>query len=181
MSEFLQELFLAVVTAAVPTITAFIIVLIKRLGEKAATQTEDTKVQGYITEIANAISDAVAATNQTYVDALKSAGSFTKEAQAEAASKALAAAVAAISPAAQAFIAEVYGDLNEYLTTKIEAEVRSQKLSAGTPVTAVLESTTDTTAIAASTAAATAATIAQTAICQLNAEPAISGQPEQTE
>lgn len=173
MQEFLMNLFFAVVTAAVPVITGYVIMLIRKAGDNAAAETEDIKAQGYIKEIANAISDAVAATSQTYVDALKQSGSFTKEAQAEAASKALAACLSSISPAAQAFIEAAYGDVKEYLTTKIEAEVRKQKIEA--PLTIglpVLESGTDTTAIAASTAAATAATIAQTAISQLNAEPA---------
>ena len=69
---------------------------------------------------------------------------------------------------------QAYGDITEYLTTKIEAEVRKQKLEA--PITLALpvaESEADTTAIAASTAAATAATIAQTAVNQLKSEPTI--------
>ena len=178
MQEFLQNLCYAVVTAAVPVITAFVVSLIKKVGENKAATTESLKTQGYITEIANAISDAVAATSQTYVDALKNSGNFTPEAQREAAQKALASCIASISPAAQAFIETAYGDLTTYLTNKIEAEVRKQKISVGLPVTAVLESTTDTTAVAASTAAATAATIAQTAIQQMSAETAL---PEQTE
>lgn len=124
-----------------------------------------------IKEIADAISNAVSATSQTYVDALKQAGTFTKEAQAEAAKKALEACIASISPAAREFIEQLYGDISEYLSAKIEAEVRKQKLEApATVALPVLESTADTTAIAASTAAATAATIAQTAISQLSAE-----------
>lgn len=177
MNEFLTNLFIAIISAAVPVITAYAITLIKKAGDNAAANAEDIKAQGYIREIANAISDAVAATSQTYVDALKQSGSFTKEAQEEAARKALAACLASISPAAQAFIEAAYGDIEEYLTNKIEAEVRKQKIEA--PLTIglpVLESTADTTAIAASTAAATAATIAQTAISQLNSEPAT---PEQ--
>ena len=80
-----------------------------------------------ITEIADAVSAAVAATSQTYVDALKKAGSFDLEAQKQAAAMALSACISAISPAAKEFIVAAYGDLTEYLTNKIEAEVRSQK------------------------------------------------------
>lgn len=174
MQEFLMNLLFAVITAAVPVVGGYCIQLIKKAGENAAAKTEDIKAQGYIKEISSAISDAVAATSQTYVDALKQAGGFTKEAQQEAANKALAACIASISPAAQAFIEAAYGDIKEYLKTKIEAEVRKQKIEA--PATASLvavESGTDTTAIAASTAAATAATIAQTAIQQISAEPTV--------
>lgn len=158
MRIFLMDLFLAVLTAAVPVITAYFVKLIRKWAAYAETDSDNIKKQEYLKEIADAIADAVSATSQTYVDALKAAGTFTKEAQKEAAQKALTACMASISPAAQAFIEAAYGDIREYLTTRIEAEVRNQKSFAPT---AVLEATsTDVTTVAASTAAATAASIA---------------------
>ena len=127
MREFLQDIFLAVITAAVPVLTAYIIVFIRQIGDNAAANTESVKAKTYITEAAEAIAAAVAATNQTYVDALKNAGRFDAGAQKEAAQKALEACLASISPAAQNFIEAAYGDIREYLTTRIEAEVRAQK------------------------------------------------------
>lgn len=127
MQEFLKDIFLAVVTAAVPVLTAYIVVLIRKVGDHAAASTESTKAKTYITEATEAIAAAVAATNQTYVDALKNAGKFDADAQKEAAQKALAACLLSISPAAQEFIERAYGDIKEYLTTRIEAEVRKQK------------------------------------------------------
>lgn len=104
MQEFLTTLLTAVITAAIPVVAAYLVSMIKKTGENAAADTDDIKTQSYIKEITDAISDAVAATSQTYVDALKQAGKFTKEAQAEAAKKALTACLASISPAAQKFI-----------------------------------------------------------------------------
>ena len=127
MQEFLKELFFAVITAAVPVLTAYIVVLIRKVGENAAANTESIQAKTYIMEAAEAIAAAVAATNQTYVDALKGAGKFDAEAQKQAAQKALAACLQSISPAAQEFIERAYGDIREYLTTRIEAEVRKQK------------------------------------------------------
>ena len=127
MREFLQDIFLAVVTAAVPVLTAYLVMFIRRVGDNAAANTENVKAKTYITEAAQAIAAAVAATNQTYVDSLKNAGKFDGNAQREAAQKALEACLAAISPAAQSFIEAAYGDIREYLTTRIEAEVRAQK------------------------------------------------------
>lgn len=168
--EFLFTLLTAVITAGVPVVSAYIVTSLKKAADNAKADTDNIKAQRYIDEIATAISDAVAATSQTYVDALKQEGKFDLESQKEAAQKALTACIASISPDAQKFIEDVYGDLKEYLTTKIEAEVRKQKISAGETVASVKNSTTDTAAVAASTAAATAATIAQTAIGQMNAE-----------
>ena len=127
MQEFLKEIFLAVITEAVLVLTAYIVVLVRKVGENAAANTENVKAKTYIMEAAEAIAAAVAATNQTYVDALKNAGKFDAEAQKQAAQKALAACLQSISPAAQEFIERAYGDIREYLTTRIEAEVRKQK------------------------------------------------------
>lgn len=182
MKELLLDLLLAVITAAVPVLTTYAVSYINKAKEKAVASTEDTKRQGYIKEIADAISDAVSATSQTYVDALKQAGKFTKEAQEEAAKKALASCIASISPAATDFIEDAYGDIKEYLANKIEAEVRKQKNEAGVTLSLpVQESTTDATAVAASTAAATAATYLQTAINQLDAVAETVTKAEQAE
>lgn len=87
MNELLSDLLIAVITAAVPVLTAFAITYIKRVAANVAAETDDVKAQGYITEIADAVSAAVAATSQTYVDALKQAGKFDLEAQKEAAQR----------------------------------------------------------------------------------------------
>ena len=127
MREFLSDIFLAVVTAAVPVLTTYLVVFIRKAGDSAAANAKSVKAKTYVTEAAEAIAAAVAATNQTYVDSLKNAGKFDADAQREAAQKALEACIASISPAAQSFIEAAYGDIREYLKTRIEAEVRAQK------------------------------------------------------
>ena len=164
MNEVVFNLLMTVITAASTALTAYAISFIKKKGEQAAAQTDSIKKQDAIEEITDAVSTAVSATSQTYVDALKAAGSFDAEAQKQALAMALAACIKAISPAAKAFIEETYGDLTEYLTTYIEAAVRRQKLSTSTAA-AALESASSTT-VAASTAAATAAAVVQNAITQ---------------
>lgn len=127
MLEFLKNIFFAAVTAAVPVLTAYVVVCIRKVGDNAAANAESVKAKTYITEATKAVADAVAATNQTYVDTLKSEGKFDETAHEQAAKKALAACLASISPAAKSFIESAYGDIREYLTTRIEAQVRKQK------------------------------------------------------
>lgn len=127
MDKFFTDLLMAVITAAIPVISAFAIRLINRTRDKATAETESIRKQYYINEISDAVSNAVAATSQTYVDALKKAGSFDKEKQKEAAQKALNACLASLSAEAVSFIEDAYGDSIRYLTDKIEAEVRKQK------------------------------------------------------
>lgn len=171
MKEILTELLIAVVTVCVPILANYAVRMIKKAAENAAADTDDIKIKSYIEEIASAISTAVSYTSQTYVDALKAAGTFTAEAQKEAFKKSLDTAISILSPAAAQFIDEIYGDIKEYITPMIEAEVRKQKIEAPTTIALpVLESTPDATTVAASTAAATAAAYLQTAINQLDAE-----------
>lgn len=127
MKTLLTELLVAVVTAVIPVLTAFLVAYIRKVKDKAVAATDSTRRQWYAQEIAEAVSAAVSATSQTYVDELKKAGEFTVEAQKEAARKALAACLAAISPQAREFVEQMYGDIAAYLGTRIEAEVRAQK------------------------------------------------------
>lgn len=173
MNEAVFNLLMAVVTAAVTALSAYVAAFVKKKGEQAAAQTDSIKRQDAIEEIADAISTAVSATSQTYVDALKAAGSFDAEAQKQALMMSLNTCIKALSPAAKTFIETAYGDLTEYLTGRIEAEVRAQK-ALPVAATAVLEiaSSTDTTTVAASTAAATAAAVVQNAVQKISSEAA---------
>ena len=71
MSEFLSNLLIAVITAAVPVLTIYAVKLIKQVDANVAAKTDDAKKQGYANEIAQAVSEAVSATSQTYVDSSK--------------------------------------------------------------------------------------------------------------
>ena len=55
MQEFLKEIFLAVITEAVLVLTAYIVVLVRKVGENAAANTENVKAKTYIMEAAEAI------------------------------------------------------------------------------------------------------------------------------
>ena len=125
MNEFLSALLQAVIIAAVPVLTTYVAKLIRQVAANAAAKTDSTKKRGYFEEIGRAISEAVEATSQTYVDSLKQADKFTPEAQREAAEKALAACIANISPAAQFFIESVYGDITEYRSEEHTSELQS--------------------------------------------------------
>jgi hypothetical protein len=75
------------------------------------------------------ISDCVIATNQTYVDALKQQGKFDLEAQKVAFELTSNAVLEILSAEAQEYLANAVGDLNSYITKKIEAEVNYNKTS----------------------------------------------------
>ncbi len=141
MKEFMFTLLQGILSVAIPLATAYLVTFLKKKSAQVQAQTENEKAQQYIGEIANAVTTAVTATSQTYVDALKANNAFTKEAQLEALSKAKDTALSILSPAAAQFIVEVYGDLNTYLTAKIEETVRVQKTETAVLLPGVLDTT----------------------------------------
>lgn len=141
MKEFMFTLLQGILSVAIPLATAYLVAFLKRKSAQVAAQTENERAQHHLGEITNAVTTAVTATSQTYVDALKAENAFTKEAQLEALNKAKDTALAVLSPAAVQFIADVYGDLNAYLIAKIEETVRVQKTEQGVLLPGVLEVT----------------------------------------
>jgi len=183
MNEFLATLLQAVLVAAVPVCAGAIIKGIQAGARYLATKSESETAKKYLTDVADAISTAVTYTSQTYVDALKNSGKFTKENQEEALQMAVDKAAALMTAEARAFLEKAYGDLNTYLISRIEAEVRVQKQQTGTitlgePLTAELKEAPDVTTVAATTAAATAAAVVQKTIPQTPAVSAPTGPQE---
>ena len=141
MKEFVFTLLQAVLSVAIPVATAYLVSFLKKKSAQAQTQIENDTAKHYLDEITNAVTTAVSATSQTYVDALKKDGAFTKEAQLEALNKAKDTALSILSPAAAQFVSEVYGDLNSFLVAKIEEAVRVQKTSASVLLPGILDTT----------------------------------------
>lgn len=68
-----------------------------------------------------AVADAVSATNQTYVDALKKAGKFDKQSQEIARQMAVRTATTLMSDTTKAFLNKNCGDLEQWIFAQIEA------------------------------------------------------------
>lgn len=130
INEAINNIFMAVIIVAVPSVSALAIQAVQKITDQLAAQTENETIDRILAEIADMVRDAVAATSQTYVDALKAAGNFGEEAQRQALRLALAACLGSLSQSAKDFIQENFGDAETYLTGRIEAEVKRQKLAA---------------------------------------------------
>lgn len=81
----------------------------------------------YLTEAVGIVNNAVKATYQTYVQSLKAAGTFDKEAQTAALEKAKYAALSQLSEDAREYIRSMYGDLDKWLETQIESSLYDMK------------------------------------------------------
>jgi N-methylhydantoinase B/oxoprolinase/acetone carboxylase alpha subunit len=117
-------------TIVVLIIVIFVLNLLNKAAEyleKKATAAGNSNLASLISMADSAITQAVEYVNQTYVDALKAAGNFDKEAQVAAYNKAVSAAMDLITEDGAQAITEIFGNIQEYLNTKIEATVRELK------------------------------------------------------
>ena len=127
MNAFIIELLHTIATAAIPVCAAYLVQYLHRKSEQIIAQTDNMTIKAFLTEATDAVSTAVTYTSQTFVDALKKEGSFDKDKQQEALEKSLNKAISLLSEPAKKALEDIYGNLEAYLTSKIEAEVRSQK------------------------------------------------------
>ena len=127
MNEFFSTLLQAVLVAAVPVIAAFASKGFVALAQYLGVKVENATFAKYADQISKAVSTAVIYVAQTYVDELKKSGTFTEENQKIAMQKALEVAKKQLTQEALEFIEITYGDITEYLTSKLEAEVKIQK------------------------------------------------------
>ena len=139
MKDTILEILQAVLIAVIPIIAGYLVNLLKKKADEAAVKSGNATASFLIKEIADAISTAVTYVSQTYVDALKNSGQFTLENQKEAFQKAMDMAMEILSQEARDFIRKMYGNLTNYLTARIEAEVRLQKNSVLTGIELIEE------------------------------------------
>lgn len=127
MLEFLQNLLFAVITAAVPVATAYLCKWLASLYEGNKTKIKNEKAQVVLGQVTDMIVAAVETTTSTYVKQLKANNLFDAEAQKEAFNKTLETVKKQITEESANIIAETYGDVETYLTNKIEQFVEELK------------------------------------------------------
>lgn len=125
--EMLFQIFELCIVPLLAVLTGYLVQWIKAKTAEATEKNQKDVFDKYITMLGETIAKCVSATNQTYVDALKKAGSFDAEAQKHAFDMTLTAVMNVLGKDAIEYLTAIYGDLTGYLTTLIEAEVKAQK------------------------------------------------------
>lgn len=108
-------------------LAGYIVSFIKAKTKELQDNVDNALADKYIQLVSETITNCVITTNQTYVDSLKNKNMFNEEAQSIAFQKTLEAVKALLSADAIKYLTNIYGDLDTYLRTKIEAEVNYQK------------------------------------------------------
>ena len=127
-TELLTQIFEVCILPLLGILTTFFVKWVNaRIGEISDNRKNETEKK-YLDMLNNTISDCVIATTQTYVDALKKQGAFDAEAQKVAFTMTYEAVIKLLTDEAQVYLNEAVGDLNLYITQKIESEVNLNKM-----------------------------------------------------
>ena len=125
--EILEMLFKLVIIPAIPILASYAVKALKEWSDSKSVAIDNEIVAGYLTDITEIISQAVISTTQTYVDSLKAQGKFDSEAQNIAFEKTKTTVLTLLAEDAKEFIANMYGDVDLWLDTKIEQIVKETK------------------------------------------------------
>lgn len=123
----LPKILEAILIPLVGFLTAELIKFFKAKSAEASAKTSNETFQKYLGMLTDTVVTCVETTNQTYVDALKKAGSFDKDAQKEAFTKTYQAVLTILTEEAKDYLTEAVGDFETLLTNKIEAAVKESK------------------------------------------------------
>lgn len=126
MNDVLINIISAVVTTVLlPLITWAGTKLIQYIGTKV----KNEKAATFLSTATTIVLNAVRSVFQTYVESLKASGSFNKEAQFTALSKAKDIALAQLGDEVKEYLTKTYGNLDGWLTNQIESTINLLKNS----------------------------------------------------
>lgn len=129
-NEFIEYILPVLGTALSALLSALLGYLVSYINKKKDAlieQVDSDIADKYIQKISETITDCVIATNQTYVEALKKEGAFTKEAQEEAFNRTLNNVLVILGKDCIDYLKTITSDVEAYLKNKIEAEVNLNK------------------------------------------------------
>lgn len=126
-SELLTQIFQVCIIPLLGVLTTFIIKWINIKSDQIQKNNDNTLANKYIQMLTDTINSCVIATNQTYVESLKKQGKFDAEAQKQAFEQTTQAVLTILSQEAKDYLANIYGDLDKYISEKIEASVNINK------------------------------------------------------
>ena len=125
--EMLNEIFEVCIIPLLGVLTAYLVKFINAKSAELASSRQSELERKYITMLNDTITDCVIATTQTYVDSLKKQGAFDADAQKMAFTMTYTSVMNLLTDEATEYLNEAVGDLQLYITQKIEAEVNLNK------------------------------------------------------
>lgn len=125
--ELISQIFEVCVLPLLGVLTGFLIKWISAKSNQLVENSNSAAQKKYLTMLNETITSCVIATTQTYVSSLKNQGKFDAEAQKKAFNMTYEAVMSLLTEEATKYLNEAVGDLQLYITQKIEADVNLNK------------------------------------------------------
>lgn len=127
--EIIATIFEVCIIPLLGVLVGFLVKWINSKSKEIQTNIDNETLNKYLQMLTETVTDCVIATNQTYVESLKSQGSFDAEAQKQAFNMTCTAVLEILSDDAKLYLTAAVGDLQTLITKKIEAEVNANKIT----------------------------------------------------
>ena len=124
----ISNIFQVCIIPLLGVLTTFFMKQVNAKSAEIQANINDATLKKYMEMLTSTITDCVIATNQTYVESLKAQGKFDAAAQQRAFELTSKAVMEILSEEAKIYLPSAVGDLNAYITKKIEAEVNINKV-----------------------------------------------------
>lgn len=125
--ELITSIFQVCIIPLLGVLTGFFVKWVNAKSAELQANTDDVTLKKYIDLLDDTIINCVIATNQTYVDSLKQQGAFDANAQKLAFQETSKAVMDILSEDAKIYLTTAVGDLELYITQKIETQVKINK------------------------------------------------------
>lgn len=123
----LQPLLQTLLIILLTTAEGFVIYYVRKKIAESKTKTDSELTNNYLGILENVVVDCIRATNQTYVNVLKSENAFTVEAQQEALNRTLEAVMNILTDEAKEHLGKCPGGIETLIIEKIEANIEKAK------------------------------------------------------
>lgn len=125
--ETINLLFQLVLIPILGILTNFLVKWLSAKSLEIQNKVDSDTADKYVAMLTDTITNCVVATNQTYVDALKKEGKFDAAAQEIAFQLTKEAVLEILNEESKKYLSALYGDLDKFISYKIESEVKLNK------------------------------------------------------
>ena len=126
-NELIVTIFQVCILPLLGVLTTFIVKWIQAKSQELKISMDNALMEKYMDMLTNTITQCVLATNQTYVESLKTQNKFDIEAQKMAFEKTYESVMIILTEEAKEYLSTAVGDLDLFIKQKIEAEVNLNK------------------------------------------------------
>lgn len=125
--QLLNELLYAVLIAAIPVLTKYIIAYLQTKQSQIEDNKKNYDFASTLEKALEIVTSVVKYVSQTYVDDLKAQGKFDASAQEEALKKAIETIQSQLDEQTKELLITAYGDLQTWIRVQIEAAIKDSK------------------------------------------------------